>query len=189
MIRLTNLSLYNTWLNRLHYRSNSNLSYNHQKGIISNAVTSKPLCRTLIGLEIHAQLSTPTKLFSQSRPDEESEPNSTISFFDIAYPGVLPVLSGHAVKDAILTSCALNCTINPVSRFERKHYIYPDLPHGYQITQQRWPFASCGVLKVHDELNVHIDRIQLEMDSGKTNNQENGIFLDYNRAGMSVSVN
>ena len=181
-------------------REKSSLTYNRKTGVICNDKHNKqPISRTLIGLEIHAQLtSTSRKLFSPSSTNvstkNNSNPNTNICHFDIAYPGALPQLSGAAVHSAILTACALNCTINETSRFERKHYIYPDLPHGYQITQQRWPFATSGMLLVNEDITVPMERIQLEMDSGKTivlddNHDENGkgrLLLDYNRAGVPV---
>lgn len=113
----------------------------------------RPLYQTVIGIEIHAQLSVPTKLFSSAptrhRPssnDATSNANASVHPYDLAYPGTLPSLSLAAVKASILSAAALNCRVHNLSRFERKHYFYPDLPHGYQITQQRWPLASDGLI-------------------------------------------
>ena len=114
--------------------------------------SSLPSYQTVIGLEIHARLtSCPTKLFSSSpnsSSPNSSSPNSSLSPFDLAHPGSLPVLSATAARQAALSARALGCAVNPVSRFERKHYFWWDLPHGYQITQQRWPLGGEGTLRV-----------------------------------------
>ncbi len=123
------------------------------------------LYQTIIGIEIHAQLSIPTKLFSSAPTRHNSNNNNILNDktssslsssiasntnvhpFDIAYPGTLPTLSHSAIKASILSAASLNChTIHRYSKFERKHYFYADLPHGYQITQQRWPLASEGLV-------------------------------------------
>ncbi|KAL7486940.1 hypothetical protein ACHAW6_012544 [Cyclotella cf. meneghiniana] len=106
----------------------------------------RPLYQTIIGIEIHAQLAIPTKLFS-SAPTSSASVNLHVHPFDLAYPGTLPSLSYSAVRAAVLSASALNCTVHKTSRFERKHYFYPDLPHGYQITQQRWPLGSGGFVE------------------------------------------
>jgi len=139
------------------------LTYNKDTGIISDARSMQQLYQTIIGIEIHAQLSIPTKLFSSAPTRHESHdnkkstssPSSTTAIpsntnvhpFDIAYPGTLPTLSHSAIKASILSAASLNCrTIHHYSKFERKHYFYADLPQGYQITQQRWPLASEGLV-------------------------------------------
>lgn len=123
----------------------------------TNAASAAPSTyQTIIGLEIHCRLtSCPTKLFSSSpnaaalpSSSTSPNPNELISPFDLAHPGTLPRISQACVQHAILSTAALNCTVNPVSRFERKHYFWHDLPHGYQITQQRWPIGGAGVLRV-----------------------------------------
>ena len=192
MSSLTRLQCFLSPLKRTrikYIRTSSSLNYDRNTGIITSKEKT-PLTRTLIGLEIHAQLTnTNRKLFSPSNTNfDNTNPNTKICHFDIAYPGALPLLSKKAIYEAILTASALNCKINEVSRFERKHYIYPDLPHGYQITQQRWPFASDGMLVVNDDVCLPLDRIQLEMDSGKTIVGEDGLLLDYNRAGFPVCI-
>ena len=111
---------------------------------------NKPLFQTIIGMEIHAQLDIPTKLFSSAPKVDtlSTPPNSTAVWpLDVAVPGVLPRTSLEAVQAALLTAAACNCQIPNSSRFERKHYAYADLPLGYQVTQQRWPIATNGVLK------------------------------------------
>lgn len=146
----------------------TNLIYNKDTGIISNSTSNENLFRTIIGLEIHAQLRIPTKLFSSAptkhfstffspnyytpttasvQDTSDAEPNTNVSLFDIGYPGTLPILSQAAVQAAVQTAHALQCTIAPWSLFERKHYHYADLPLGYQITQQQWPIARNGQLQ------------------------------------------
>jgi Asp-tRNA(Asn)/Glu-tRNA(Gln) amidotransferase B subunit len=152
-----------------------------ETGIVSHV--NQPLFQTIIGMEIHAQLDIPTKLFSSApRVDISSSPNQAVWPLDVAVPGTLPRLSLEAVQAAILTAAACGCEISQVSRFERKHYAYADLPLGYQVTQQRWPIAKKGLLtcrrKVDPKMKqkkqkqpfvtVGIDRIQLEQDTGKT---------------------
>ena len=99
-----------------------------------------------IGLEVHAQLQTKTKLFSRALAVYGSSVNTQVSFFDASVPGTLPVINKKAVELALKAALALNCQINSVSTFDRKHYFYADLPTGYQITQQRRPLAIKGYL-------------------------------------------
>ncbi|CAM9731075.1 unnamed protein product [Ectocarpus fasciculatus] len=102
-----------------------------------------------IGLEVHAQIQLRSKLFSRSQaaaPSEHDEPNSRVSLFDASFPGTLPVLNASAVDQAVKAALALGSTVHRRSVFERKHYFYSDLPHGYQITQQRHPIATGGSL-------------------------------------------
>jgi aspartyl-tRNA(Asn)/glutamyl-tRNA(Gln) amidotransferase subunit B len=164
--------------------ASSGWSVHPETGIVSLA--NEPRFQTIIGMEIHAQLDIPTKLFSSApRVDTLSTPPNTGAVWplDVAVPGALPRLSVEAVQAALLTAAACNCRISPTSRFERKHYAYADLSLGYQVTQQRWPIATNGVLtcrrKVDPKnkrkrqeqepyLQVGIDRIQLEQDTGKT---------------------
>jgi aspartyl-tRNA(Asn)/glutamyl-tRNA(Gln) amidotransferase subunit B len=131
-----------------------------------------------IGLEVHAQLQTRTKLFSRSAAGSQSPVNSQVSLFDLSTPGTLPVINKKAVELALKSSLALNCKINKVSSFDRKHYFYADLPTGYQITQQSQPIAYDGyldylVLKSPTVPSTYTSRskiiqLQLEQDSGKT---------------------
>jgi aspartyl-tRNA(Asn)/glutamyl-tRNA(Gln) amidotransferase subunit B len=144
------------------------VEYDRDTGIATVVASSfedeaKKQFQTVIGLEIHAQLSSPTKLFSMAptRHDldvleavSSATPNALVHAFDMGYPGSLPVLSTEAVQAAVLAAKAMNCTIHPTSRFERKHYHYPDLPCGYQVTQQRWPIASEGVLRCRLAWNI-----------------------------------
>jgi aspartyl-tRNA(Asn)/glutamyl-tRNA(Gln) amidotransferase subunit B len=131
-----------------------NLIYNRDSGMITQDNNiDDPIFHTVIGIEIHAQLAIPTKLFSSSPTKHNHEfshytdiPNGSVSAHDIGYPGTLPLLSKTAVQYAVISAAALQCQIQSKSRFERKHYFYADLPLGYQVTQQRWPLAKDGVL-------------------------------------------
>jgi len=166
----------------------------HPTGILS--YKKEPLYQTIIGLEVHAQLSIATKLFSPASTSS-GPPNTRAHPLDLAVPGSLPTISQSAVQSAVLAAAALQCQISTTSRFERKHYAYADLPAGYQITQQRWPLAQNGMLscqygKKKKELSCRINRIQLEQDTGKTAmtiNGNNGTGLsrvDFNRAGCAL---
>ncbi|XP_029950658.1 glutamyl-tRNA(Gln) amidotransferase subunit B, mitochondrial [Salarias fasciatus] len=152
----------------------------------------------VVGLEVHAQINSNTKLFSSSPARFSAPPNSLVSFFDASLPGTLPVLNKQCVEAAVMTGLALNCTINKKSLFDRKHYFYADLPAGYQITQQRRPIAVDGVLsysllggKTRNQVirkRVHIKQIQLEQDSGKSlhDDARSQTLIDLNRAGVGL---
>lgn len=102
--------------------------------------------QSVVGLEVHAQLNTESKLFSGAQNTFGGLVNNCVSLFDAAIPGTLPVLNRKCVELGVLTALALSCKVNEVSSFDRKHYFYADLPAGYQITQQRAPLASDGVI-------------------------------------------
>ena len=102
----------------------------------------------IIGLEVHAQISTKSKLFSSSPTEFGADPNEHVSFYDAAMPGMLPVLNTYAVDQAIKTGIAINGTVNKISRFDRKNYFYPDLPSGYQITQMFFPIITGGYIDI-----------------------------------------
>ncbi|XP_053259110.1 glutamyl-tRNA(Gln) amidotransferase subunit B, mitochondrial isoform X1 [Podarcis raffonei] len=152
----------------------------------------------VVGLEIHAQICSNSKLFSGSQVQFAAAPNSLVSFFDASLPGTLPVLNRRCVEAAVMTGLALNCTINKKSLFDRKHYFYADLPAGYQITQQRLPIAVNGNLsyilrmgKNQNEMvtrSVRIKQIQLEQDSGKSLHDDlrSQTLVDLNRAGVGL---
>ncbi|XP_046454065.1 glutamyl-tRNA(Gln) amidotransferase subunit B, mitochondrial-like [Daphnia pulex] len=153
---------------------------------------------SVVGLEVHAQIKTSSKLFSGSANKFASPANSLVSLFDCAIPGTLPVLNKKAVEAALLTALALNCNVNLVSEFDRKHYFYADMPAGYQITQQRLPLASDGYLdfavfssavhKAAYKKQSKIKQLQLEQDSGKSLHEEScsGSLIDLNRAGVGL---
>lgn len=146
----------------------------------------------VIGIEVHVQLTTKTKIFCTCSADVEKEPNSTICQICAGYPGVLPVLNHDVVNKAILAGLATKCTITPVSTFARKHYFYPDLPKGYQITQSDVPICTEGqvVIRTGDGAHktIRINRIHMEEDAGKNIHagHSNESFVDLNRAGTPL---
>ncbi|XP_075054891.1 glutamyl-tRNA(Gln) amidotransferase subunit B, mitochondrial [Mixophyes fleayi] len=153
---------------------------------------------SVVGLEVHAQINSVSKLFSSSQVKFAAPPNSTVSFFDASLPGTLPTINKRCVEAAVMTSHALNCTINKKSLFDRKHYFYADLPAGYQITQQRLPIAVNGILTYRYQVGtkwnqmvtkcVRIKQVQLEQDSGKSlhDDSRRQTLIDLNRAGIGL---
>ncbi|MBQ8156890.1 Asp-tRNA(Asn)/Glu-tRNA(Gln) amidotransferase subunit GatB [Candidatus Saccharibacteria bacterium] len=140
-----------------------------------------------IGIECHVQLNTKTKLFSGVDNDAvDKEPNACVSPIDYALPGMLPVLNKAAVEKAIQAGLAMNCKINLVSRFDRKHYYYPDLPKGYQISQMYQPIIGAGVIHLPDGSDVKIEHAHMEEDAGKLTHNGNYSLVDLNRAGTPL---
>lgn len=146
---------------------------------------------TVIGLEVHVQLSTKTKLFSGASTSFGSEPNTQVDLIDLGLPGVLPVANKEAFYKAIRFGLATNAEINQVSMFDRKNYFYPDLPKGYQITQMEKPIVGKGSIVINvdgSEKLINITRAHLEEDAGKSIHDlfdgETGI--DLNRAGTPL---
>ena len=140
-----------------------------------------------IGIECHVQLNTKTKLFSGVDNDAvDKEPNSCVSPIDYALPGMLPVLNKAAVEKAVRAGLAMNCKINLLSRFDRKHYYYPDLPKGYQISQMYQPIIGAGVIHLPDGSDVHIEHAHLEEDAGKLSHFGSYSLVDLNRAGTPL---
>ncbi len=143
--------------------------------------------KTTIGIECHVQLNTKTKLFSAVDNDAvDKEPNSCVSPIDYALPGMLPVLNKAAIEKCVRAGLAMNCKINLVSRFDRKHYYYPDLPKGYQITQMYQPIIGAGVIHLPDGSDVHIEHAHLEEDAGKLTHFGTYSLVDLNRAGTPL---
>lgn len=135
-----------------------------------------------IGIECHVQLSTKTKLFSEVDNDARNkEPNSCVSPVDYALPGMLPRLNGEAIKFAIRAGRAMNCEINASSRFDRKHYFYPDSPKGYQITQFYHPIIGAGYVELPDGRKIRIEHAHLEGDAGKLEHFGTYSLVDLNR--------
>ncbi len=135
-----------------------------------------------IGIECHVQLRTKTKLFSEVDNDARGkEPNSCVSPVDYALPGMLPRLNGEAVRLAILAGKAMNCKINEFSRFDRKHYFYPDSPKGYQITQFYHPIIGEGYVELPSGVKVRIEHAHLEGDAGKLTHFDTYSLVDLNR--------
>ena len=135
-----------------------------------------------IGIECHVQLSTKTKLFSEVDNDARGkEPNSCVSPVDYALPGMLPRLNGEAIKFAVRAGRAMNCEINKNSRFDRKHYFYPDSPKGYQITQFYHPIIGAGFVELPSGEKIRIEHAHLEGDAGKLTHFGSYSLVDLNR--------
>lgn len=146
---------------------------------------------TTIGIECHVQLATASKLFSDADNDaRDKSPNSVVSPVDYGLPGMLPVLNRRAVELAIKAGAALNASIARVSRFDRKHYFYPDLPKGYQTTQLYQPIILDGFIDVPQSdgssLRVRIHHAHLEEDAGKLSHYGDYSLVDLNRAGTPL---
>lgn len=148
---------------------------------------SKEPYRYIIGLEIHIELDTESKMFSVAKNDPfDSEANANVTPVCIGMPGTLPVPNKKAIEKTILLGLALNSTIAKESKFDRKHYFYPDLPKGYQISQYDQPLCEGGELSV-DGQTVHFTRIHLEEDAGKLlHTKDAGSEVDLNRAGVPL---
>jgi aspartyl-tRNA(Asn)/glutamyl-tRNA(Gln) amidotransferase subunit B len=146
---------------------------------------------TVIGLEVHTQLATRSKIFSGSSTAFGAAPNTQASAVDIALPGVLPVLNKAAVESAIKFGLAIGATLNRVNVFDRKNYFYPDLPKGYQISQLAKPIVEGGALTIAvdgEEKTVHLTRAHMEEDAGKSLHEDfHGMTgIDLNRAGTPL---
>ena len=140
-----------------------------------------------VGIECHVQLNTKTKLFSAVDNDAvDKEPNSCVSPFDYALPGMLPVLNKEAVHKAVQAGLAMNCEIGLESRFDRKHYFYPDSPAGYQITQMYKPIIGAGVIHLQGFDDVRINHAHLEGDAGKLTHFDDYSLVDLNRVGTPL---
>ena len=146
----------------------------------------------VIGLEIHAQVLSSSKLFSGASTEFGKDPNHNVSLVDAAMPGMLPVINQTCIKQAIKSGIALNAEINKYSVFDRKNYFYADLPQGYQISQYKYPIVGEGSLKITDingeEKVIGIERIHLEQDAGKSLHDQHPSksFIDLNRTGVAL---
>jgi aspartyl-tRNA(Asn)/glutamyl-tRNA(Gln) amidotransferase subunit B len=145
----------------------------------------------VIGMEVHAQVTSQSKLFSGSSTQFGSPPNANVSFVDAAMPGMLPVINDECVRQAVRTGLGLKAQINKRSIFDRKNYFYPDLPQGYQISQFKDPIVGEGVvlLDIGDEtIEIGIERLHLEQDAGKSIHDQhpNMSFVDLNRSGVAL---
>ena len=146
----------------------------------------------VIGLEVHAQVSSKAKLFSSASAEFGAEPNSQVSLIDAAMPGMLPVLNKYCVEQAIKTGLGINGKINNISIFDRKNYFYADLPQGYQISQFYLPIVQDGHLLIKTEeglpKRIRINRIHLEQDAGKSMHDQfpNFSLVDLNRSGVAL---
>ncbi len=145
----------------------------------------------VIGLEVHAQLKTNSKIFSTESTEFGGSPNSHVSPVCLGLPGVLPVLNKEVLEYAFKAAIALNCELHPRSRFARKNYFYPDLPKGYQISQYEEPFCTGGWVEIGIDgitKKINLTRIHMEEDAGKLvhDNHGNSSFVDLNRAGVPL---
>lgn len=144
----------------------------------------------VIGIEIHLELNTKTKLFSGAKNDFNSDPNTNVSVIDLAYPGTLPSLNKEAVIKAIKLAKALKMTIDNELHFDRKNYYYTDIPKGFQITQQFRPIGSLGVLTLflsnEKTKNININRIHIEEDTARQIHTAKETLINYNRAGVPL---
>jgi aspartyl-tRNA(Asn)/glutamyl-tRNA(Gln) amidotransferase subunit B len=146
----------------------------------------------VIGMEIHAQVASESKLFSGASTEFGGAPNSHVSLVDAAMPGMLPVINEECIRQAIRTGLGLNAKINLKSIFDRKNYFYPDLPQGYQISQYQSPIVGEGTVNVDldgsDSVTIGIERIHLEQDAGKSLHDRHSAYsyVDLNRSGVAL---
>ena len=142
-----------------------------------------------IGIEVHVELKTNNKIFSPSKNNYDSSVNTNINEIDLAYPGVLPTLNYEVVEKALLACLSLNCSINRKMHFDRKNYYYPDLPKGYQITQNKTPIGYDGYVLIDTNLGpkkIELERIHMEEDTCKSIHINGKTLLNYNRAGVPL---
>ena len=145
----------------------------------------------VIGLEVHAQVTSESKLFSTSATKFGAEPNTQVSLVDAAFPGMLPVINEYCVKQAIKTGIGLKAKINKRSVFDRKNYFYADLPQGYQISQYKYPIVGEGKVILdmpNGQKEIGIERLHLEQDAGKSIHDidPNNTLVDLNRSGVAL---
>ncbi|MBB5751084.1 Asp-tRNA(Asn)/Glu-tRNA(Gln) amidotransferase subunit GatB [Prosthecomicrobium pneumaticum] len=146
----------------------------------------------VVGMEVHAQVTSKSKLFSGASTEFGGAPNSHVSLVDAAMPGMLPVINAECVAQAVRTGLGLKAKINPVSVFDRKNYFYPDLPQGYQISQYKQPIVGEGEITVDLEggetITVGIERLHLEQDAGKSVHDQHPTlsYVDLNRSGVAL---
>lgn len=144
---------------------------------------------TVIGIEIHCELKTKTKMFSSAPVSFGAKANSCVNEIDLGHPGTLPCVNKNAVRLAIMAATALHCEIDPLVKFDRKNYYYSDLPKGYQITQQFHPIGKGGYVMIdleEGQKKIRLDRIHMEEDTAKQFHNEAGSLIDFNRAGTPL---
>jgi aspartyl-tRNA(Asn)/glutamyl-tRNA(Gln) amidotransferase subunit B len=146
----------------------------------------------VIGLEVHAQVISQSKLFSGAATEYGAPPNSQVSFVDAGFPGMLPVINRECVAQAVRTGLGLEAQINLTSRFDRKNYFYADLPAGYQISQYEFPIVGTGVVQIEladgSTRQIGVTRLHLEQDAGKSMHDQHPAksYIDLNRAGVAL---
>ena len=158
----------------------------------NNVLDRYPEYRMDIGIEVHVQLNTKSKIFCSCSNSITDQPNDHICPVCSGYPGVLPVLNKQVVQYAIMAGLGTNCDIASISEFDRKHYFYPDLPKNYQITQNDRPICENGyvMIRLEDgtEKKIRINRIHIEEDAGKNIHSDitNESYVDLNRTGTPL---
>ena len=154
-------------------------------------IRDKNIYEVVIGLEVHAQVLSKSKLFSSSPTKFGAEPNTQVSLVDAAFPGMLPVINEFCIKQAIKTGIGLKAKINKKSVFDRKNYFYADLPQGYQISQYKNPIVGEGTVILdmpYGQRKIGIERLHLEQDAGKSihDMDPKNTFVDLNRSGIAL---
>ena len=153
--------------------------------------TEKNSWEVIIGLEVHAQVISNSKLFSGSSTKFGAEPNSQVSLVDSGFPGMLPVINEYCIEQAVKTGLGLKAKINLFSIFDRKNYFYADLPAGYQISQYKNPIVGEGSVLLdmpYGSKKIGIERLHLEQDAGKSIHDlsPDNTFVDLNRSGVAL---
>ena len=143
--------------------------------------------KTIIGLEIHVELSTDTKMFCSCKNEFGAVPNTNVCPICLGHPGTLPQMNKRAVEYAVMAGLAFNCKIRNEQKVDRKKYFYPDLVKGYQLTQFDKPYAYEGYLELSSGKHINIREIHMEEDTGKSNhNDDDTVLMDYNRSGVPL---
>lgn len=144
---------------------------------------------TVIGIEIHCELKTKTKMFSSAPVSVNMQPNTCVNEIDLGHPGTLPSLNKEAVRLSLMACMALNCEIDPLIKFDRKNYYYSDLPKGFQITQQFYPIGKNGYVDIPTDngvKHIRINRLHMEEDTAKQYHSGDETWIDFNRAGTPL---
>jgi len=143
----------------------------------------------VIGIEIHCELKTKTKMFSSAPVSVNMQPNTCVNEIDLGHPGTLPSLNKEAVRLSLMACMALNCEIDPLIKFDRKNYYYSDLPKGFQITQQFYPIGKNGYIDIPTDngiKHIRINRLHMEEDTAKQYHSGDETWIDFNRAGTPL---
>ena len=152
------------------------------------SITNTTKYETIVGLEVHVQLSTKSKAYCSDLNKFGESPNTCISPISLGYPGTLPKINKEVIKSAVKLGLALNCNITEYNVYSRKNYFYPDLPKGYQITQDKTPICTGGYVELNDNKKIQLTRIHMEEDAGKSIHDldPDHSLIDFNRAGVAL---